>query len=348
MLNTGEVLPFIVAAVLTVTAAQIGADQSARPAQSGLRIVVVEGEDAVNVVQQKTAVAPVVEVRDRNDQPVGGVIVRFAIRNGRATFSGARNLSVVTNAAGRAAASGLVPTGNGALQISATAAFQGQTAAITIAQTNVMTLAEAATVSGAGASGGGAGAGTGTGGAAGGGTGGGFSATTVGVVGGAAAGGAIAAKELGLIGGPTKYSGQFGGTLAMVFTGCTRNEVQSGTIEIEINEGSGALDGSANVHGDVRIGQPNPCGPPGYTTDSFGVSRAPLAGSTANMTFRDGGMNRYTDPDGTSGLNAYLFTFAGAQNGAEITGTLTVTRTITNDKGPIPGVGSITYNVTLR
>jgi hypothetical protein len=43
-------------------------------------------------------------------------MVRFAIRNGRATFSGARNLTVVTNAAGRAAATGLVPTGNGALQ----------------------------------------------------------------------------------------------------------------------------------------------------------------------------------------------------------------------------------------
>src|SRR5262249_54121212 len=95
------------------------------------------------------AVAPVVEVRDHNDQPMAGVLVRFAIRNGHATFNGARNLSVVTNAAGRAAATGLVPTGNGALQIGATAAFQGQTAAVTIAQTNVMTPAQAAAVSGA-------------------------------------------------------------------------------------------------------------------------------------------------------------------------------------------------------
>ena len=93
----------------------------------GLRIVIVEGEDAVNIVQQKTAVAPVVEVRDRNDQPVAGVAVRFAIRNGRATFNGARTLSLTTNAAGRAAAAGLTPTGSGALQIAATAAFQGQT-----------------------------------------------------------------------------------------------------------------------------------------------------------------------------------------------------------------------------
>jgi hypothetical protein len=90
----------------------------------------------------------IVEIRDRNDQPVAGAVVRFAIRNGRARFSGARNLTVFTNAAGRAAATGLVPTGNGVLQIGASAAFQRQTAAVTIAQTNVMTLAQAAAVSG--------------------------------------------------------------------------------------------------------------------------------------------------------------------------------------------------------
>jgi hypothetical protein len=73
---------------------------------TGLYIVVIDGEDAVNIVQQKTAVAPLVEIRDRNDQPVAGAVVRFAIRNGRATFGGTRNLTVVTNAAGRAAAVG--------------------------------------------------------------------------------------------------------------------------------------------------------------------------------------------------------------------------------------------------
>jgi hypothetical protein len=74
-----------------------------------------------------------VEVRDRNDHPVSGVVVRFAISRGRATFDGARAISVATDAAGRATAAGLTPTGTGTLQISATAAFQGQTAAATIA-----------------------------------------------------------------------------------------------------------------------------------------------------------------------------------------------------------------------
>ena len=68
-----------------------------------LRIVVIEGENAVNVIQQKTAVAPVVEVRDRNDQPVAGAVVRFAIRGGKGTFGGPNTVTVTTNGAGRAA-----------------------------------------------------------------------------------------------------------------------------------------------------------------------------------------------------------------------------------------------------
>ena len=112
--------------------------------QAPLKIVVIAGEGAVNIIQQKTAVAPIIEVRDRNDQPVAGAVVRFAIQGGRASFNGARVLSVTTDVAGRAAASGLTPTASGALQISASAAFQGQTAVVAIAQTNVMTAAEAA------------------------------------------------------------------------------------------------------------------------------------------------------------------------------------------------------------
>jgi hypothetical protein len=128
------------------------------PAAAALRIVVLEGENAVNIIQQKTAVSPVVEVRDRNDQPVSGAIVKFAIQKGKATFDGARTLTVTTNAAGRATAIGFTPVSHGALQIAASAAFQGQTATATIAQTTVVTAAQAASVAsgtGAAASGGG-------------------------------------------------------------------------------------------------------------------------------------------------------------------------------------------------
>ncbi len=312
----------------------------------GLKIVVIEGEDAVNIVQQKSAVAPVVEVRDRNNQPVSGALVRFAIRNGRATFGGARTLSVTTNAAGRAVATGLTPTGSGALQIGASAVFQGQTTAITIAQTNVMTLAQAGAVSGAGASGGSAGTSTGAGGAAGGGAGGGLSATTVAIVGGAVAGGAIGAKEF--LRGGTTYAGRFSGTIAMVFGSCTRVEQNSGTLELEISDDAGALSGSADLQAEVQIVQPNPCGPPGYTRDNFGFDNAAVSGTGNNLTLTASNSNAYTDPDGTSGINSYTYSFVGSQSGAEISGTLTVTRTITNNRGFAPGTGTVTLSVTLR
>ena len=136
---------------------------------AALKIVVIEGEDAVNIIQQKTAVSPVVEVRDDNDLPVAGVLVRFSIAGGKnATFAGgAQTLTVTTNAAGRATATGFQSAATGQVRINVQAAFQGKTATTVISQTNVMTAAEAAaqtgstsgggttTAAGAGAAGGG-------------------------------------------------------------------------------------------------------------------------------------------------------------------------------------------------
>ncbi len=124
-------------AVLIVVALLAGVlpdSQSAqRAAPEGLRIVVISGEDQVNVIQQKTAVAPVVEVRDRNNLPVAGVTVTFSVAQG-ATFGGASTITVVTNAAGQAVAAGLTPTAAGAISIQATAVSEGLKAVATIAQ----------------------------------------------------------------------------------------------------------------------------------------------------------------------------------------------------------------------
>ena len=112
---------------------------------TGLRIVVIAGEDAVNIIQQKTAVAPIVEVRDRNNLPVAGASVTFTIGGGNnATFAGGlRTLTVTTNAAGRAAAGTLNPLASGSFQINVQAVSQGQTATATITQSNVPTAAQA-------------------------------------------------------------------------------------------------------------------------------------------------------------------------------------------------------------
>jgi len=109
-----------------------------------LRIVVLEGEGAVNIIERMTAVAPVVEVRDSNDLPISGAAVLFLLGGRNATFSGGgRQVSLVTDALGRARAS-LTATGKGTLNIQVRATFQNQAATATIHQTNFATVADAA------------------------------------------------------------------------------------------------------------------------------------------------------------------------------------------------------------
>lgn len=189
----------IVAAILTgclivgnpLYAIQQPTTSKPSPNAAALRIVVVNGEDAVNIIQQKTAVAPLVEVRDRNNQPVAGALVTFTIQGGgNATFAGASTVTATTNALGQAAAASFTPTSAGAVQINVAAAFQGQTATAAITQTNFMTAAQAAaagssassTSGAAGSAGGGGGMGAGT-------------ITTLGLVGAGVAGGYYAYRK---------------------------------------------------------------------------------------------------------------------------------------------------------
>ena len=239
-----------------VTAGFLAGQQAA-----GLKIVVIAGEDAVNVIQQRTAVAPIVEIRDRNNVPVAGVPVTFTVGGSSASFAGGVNtLTVTTNALGQATASGLTPTATGALRVTASAAFQGQTATATIAQTNVMTAAQAAAAGGGTAAGGGGTSTTaGTGAAAGGG--GGLSATTIGIIGAAVAGGAVAATQTGLLGGEDGFiviSGQvfstvrFGGTctvppgVGQAPADCYGPPVAGATVSTTLDGNTATTDGAGN------------------------------------------------------------------------------------------------------
>ena len=173
-------------------AVPVGASLAGSPApegqdrDAGLRIVVIEGEDSVNIIGQGTAVPTVVEVRDRNDLPVSGASVVFLLGDGgTATLNaGLSQVTVATNALGQAAVT-VNPIATGTVQLQLSAAFQGQTATAVLTQTNFATAVQAA-AAGAGATGGG----TATGASAGGGTGGGLG--TGGILG-AVAGGVGAA-----------------------------------------------------------------------------------------------------------------------------------------------------------
>jgi hypothetical protein len=305
-----------------------------------LRIVVVEGEGAVNIIQQKTAVRPLVEVRDRNNVPVAGATVTFTIGGGgqSAVFAGgAQTLTVTTNAAGQAAASGINALGSGAFQIQVQAAYQGQLATAAITQTNVATAAAASQ------------AGAGAGGAAGGG-GGGISATTIGIIGGAVAGGAVAATQVAGNQDSDEdsfdgYSGPFGGqlTLSSVFdspvgpgSSCTFTYAMSGTLSIELRSTGTS---SATLLGTITMtSASSTCIFDGVTRNlSLLREDTPVAGAPSALTFS----RTLVDT-----VQSMTWRFTGALSGNNINGTLLYDVTPAPNANPRHN-GSTTMPVTL-
>ena len=108
--------------------------------QGGLKIVVLEGEGALNSIKAKSATQPVVEVRDVSDNPVEGAEVTFRLPSSGAGafFSGYLNYQVArTDNRGRAMASGMTPNDQeGRFNIKVTATQGGKSGSVVIAQTN--------------------------------------------------------------------------------------------------------------------------------------------------------------------------------------------------------------------
>ncbi len=340
-----------------------GIAPAARAQGPAFKIVVLEGEGGVNIVQQKTAVAPVVEVRDRNDQPVAGAVLTFGIRRGSATFAkGAKTLTVTTDAAGRATASGLTPTGNGALQIQVSARIQGQVVSTTISQSNVATAAQAAqagqgAAGGTGASGTGAGAGSGAGAGAGA-AGAAGAAAAAGAGGGAAAGGFPILAVAGVAAGagtatavavsvsgddsstpsaptPVTYTGTFSTPYVVLTatafatnpTSCVSTRTFSGTITFTVTTSStGTVTGSAQVATSQTPVSDVGCSVP--FTGSSGTTSGSVSGSTSSL-----GMTNTVPITGSAFFGPVngqsVMAFQGAVSGNTIPGTLTFNQSAT-------------------
>jgi hypothetical protein len=114
-----------------------------------LKIVILDGEGAINDIKQGTAREPIVEVRDENDRPLSGALVVFTLpdRGAGGVFAdGSKSLMVHTDSKGQVVARGLRPNKTaGEFRIRVDASHQGLTANTTIAQTNVLGTAVAAT-----------------------------------------------------------------------------------------------------------------------------------------------------------------------------------------------------------
>jgi hypothetical protein len=114
---------------------------------AALRIVIVEGDGAINNVRQRVNREPIVQVEDENRKPVAGAVVLFFLpeQGPSGTFAnGSRMLMAITDNQGQARASGIRPNNqSGPLQMRVTASFQGLTASAVITQTNVAGAAAA-------------------------------------------------------------------------------------------------------------------------------------------------------------------------------------------------------------
>lgn len=111
-------------------------------AGGGLRIVPVAGEGAINNIEKRVVVEPIVEVQDEQGRPVEGARVEFRCPTSgpSATFFGASpSTTVETDETGRARAAGMSPNAEqGTFPIQITATHEGRTATFAMTQTNAV------------------------------------------------------------------------------------------------------------------------------------------------------------------------------------------------------------------
>jgi hypothetical protein len=126
--------------VIQFDSPSLGAQEESGPK---MRIVIIEGEWAINSIRQRTAREPIVRVEDENGRPVAGAMVLFTLpENGAgASFAdGSKTLIAYTDANGKAKARGLKPNEvAGDFQILVDATAKGSKASAVINQSNVLT-----------------------------------------------------------------------------------------------------------------------------------------------------------------------------------------------------------------
>lgn len=134
-------------AVILAWAMVFTPEASAQAAQTereshGLKLVVLEGDGAINNIKEGRAREPVVQVLNAADQPVAGAVVSFVLPalGPTAVFSnGSSTLSIPTDQEGKAVARGLRPNNVvGQFEIRVTAVFEGSLARAVITQTNAL------------------------------------------------------------------------------------------------------------------------------------------------------------------------------------------------------------------
>jgi hypothetical protein len=109
-------------------------------AADSIRIVVLEGDGAVNNIRFERAREPVIKVESEDGEPVSGAVVHFlapSVGPGGVFLDGSANATLQTDDQGRATARGFRPNKNaGQFVIRVTASYLGKSANARITQTN--------------------------------------------------------------------------------------------------------------------------------------------------------------------------------------------------------------------
>ncbi len=109
---------------------------------AAIKIIVQEGQGAINNIPQRRAKEPVVQVQHEDGEPVVGATVTFLLPDtgpGGTFADGARMLNIQTDEKGLATGRGLKPNATaGRFLIRVNASYHGQTANTTVAQINAI------------------------------------------------------------------------------------------------------------------------------------------------------------------------------------------------------------------
>jgi len=120
---------------------QLAPANTPAPAIESLKILVLQGQNAINSIPDGIATMPVVEVHDENDQPLEGADVVFELpaTGAGGTFPGGQfTQSVKTNLQGQAGVTFTMNPMPGRFVIKVTASLRNRTGHTTITQTNAL------------------------------------------------------------------------------------------------------------------------------------------------------------------------------------------------------------------
>ncbi len=124
--------------VATLCAAALLAAQQPEPPY---KLIVIRGENAQNNVKKGRATKQVVEVRDRNDKPVGGILLTFSLPKTGASgafVDGSQVTTVTTGPTGQASVTMQPNSVSGSFNIEVSGNVNGQPVTGQIAQTNAV------------------------------------------------------------------------------------------------------------------------------------------------------------------------------------------------------------------